>query len=685
MSQDPTIVQPMKSNLLIHESSPYLVQHAYNPVAWYPWGEEALKRAKEEDKPILISIGYSACHWCHVMERESFENAAVAEVMNANFINIKVDREERPDIDQIYMEAVQSMNLRGGWPLNVFLTPETKPFYGGTYFPSSHWVNLLKQISSAFQNNRKELEQSAEEFTRSLNHSEIQKYGLSEPEYNFSIDDIDIGYRKLGRNFDHKYGGFDKAPKFPMPSTGLFLLRYLHLAKNESALKHLKLTLDRMAMGGLYDQVGGGFARYSTDVEWFAPHFEKMLYDNGQLISLYAEAYAVTREPLYKQVVYSTCEWVEQEMTNKEGGFFSAMDADTEGEEGKFYVWTKDEIKTLFPEEHALVSDYYSIGTGGNWEDGKNILFRNLSDLAFSNKHKIPLDQLLKKIASWNSLLFQKRNNRTKPALDDKILTSWNGIMLKGLVDAYRVFDEQKFLDLALRSAAFLRLKIQGSDKLYHNYKNGHGVVEGYLEDYAFVIQAYIALYQATFQEQWLVDAQVLTSYVLEHFYDNEDGMFYYTSALSEPLIARKKDLFDNVIPSSNAVMATNLHWLSHLLDSDKFKDISYRMVARIKKLLPTDLAYLCHWACLYTYHITPTTEIAIAGDYFIKFRKEFDKYYMPNTVFAGTPGYSELSVLKGRYPKDGWETSIFVCKNKTCGNPAHNIKDALQQMEDLR
>lgn len=669
------------ANALIHESSPYLIQHAYNPVQWLPWSEDALRKAQEENKPILISIGYSACHWCHVMERESFQNEAVADLMNNGFINIKVDREERPDIDQIYMEAIQSMNLKGGWPLHVFLTPDAKPFYGGTYFPSNHWINLIKQITIAFQKNRKELEHSADEFTRTLNHSEIEKYGLTHPEYNFSIDDIDIGYRKLRRNFDHKFGGLDKSPKFPMPSIGTFLLRYFHLTKNESALKHLKLTLDRMAMGGLYDQVGGGFARYSTDVEWFVPHFEKMLYDNGQLISLYSEAYVLTKDPLYKQVVYKTCEWVQKEMTDQEGAFFSALDADSEDEEGKFYVWSKEEIKKIFPEDYDLVCDYYNIGVGGNWEDGKNILFKNLSDLAFANKHKIPLEKLTLKVEFWTNRMYEQRSSRTRPGLDDKILTSWNGIVLKGLVDAYRIFDEDKFLQQALRCAEFLKSKIAGSDKLYRNYKNGKGSVDGYLDDYAFVIQSFIALYQATFEESWLQEAQVLSSYVLDHFYDKDDHLFYYTSDISPSLIARKKEIFDNVIPPSNSVMATNLYWLGHLLDLDKFKDISTKMLGRVKKLLPTDLAYLCNWASLCTYHITPTAEISIAGDYYLKFRKELDKHFIPNAIYAGTPSSSQLSILKGRHPKEGWETTIFVCQNKSCNKPVYNTQDALKQL----
>jgi uncharacterized protein YyaL (SSP411 family) len=675
----------IKPNSLINESSPYLLQHAYNPVQWYPWGNEALERARAEDKPILVSIGYSACHWCHVMEKECFENETVAQVMNENFINIKVDREERPDVDQIYMEALQTMNLRGGWPLNVFLTPQAKPFYGGTYFPATHWVNLLNQISTAFINNRNELEHSAEEFTRTLNYSEINKYGLVSDEPGYSLETLDAAYKKIEKGFDKKLGGMDRAPKFPMPSIYLFLLRYFELSEKPDALRQVKITLDKIAMGGIYDQAGGGFARYSSDAEWFAPHFEKMLYDNGQLITLYSEAFTVTGTPLYKKVVYQSIAWLQREMTSEEGAFFSALDADSEGEEGKFYVWTKDEIAQLFPDELSLVCDYYTIANTGNWENGHNILFRNLSDQAFANKHKINPEQLEKMVARWNATLLRERNKKIRPSLDDKILASWNGIMLKGLVDAGRAFDEPAFLEMAVKNAEFLRSRLRHGNKLYHTCKNGSASIEGYLEDYAFVIQGYISLYQATFDEQWLTEAQLLTDEAIVHFYNESEQLFYFTSISADPLIARKKEIFDNVIPSSNSVMAANLYWLSLLLESDHYKILSLSMLNRIKGLLPTEPNYLSNWACFHACLVTPTAEIAIAGDYYLEFRKELDKHFLFNAVFAGTKNHSKLPLLRNRTPKDGWETTIFVCFDRTCGLPVHNVEDALQQLNVLK
>jgi uncharacterized protein len=681
MSQKESSKSPQHTNRLANESSPYLLQHAHNPVDWYPWGEEALKKAKEENKPIIVSIGYSACHWCHVMERECFENEDIAKIMNEKFVNIKVDREERPDIDQIYMDALQSMNIQGGWPLNVFLTPDAKPFYGGTYFPPSHWVNLLNQISAAFKDHRDELEKSAEEFTRALNHSEINKYGLHDPATSFNKEDLDTIFTLLEKKFDKKLGGTDKAPKFPMPSIYLYLLRHYHITKNESALRHVKLTLDKMAYGGIYDQIGGGFARYSTDKEWFAPHFEKMLYDNGQLMTLYSEAYAVTKDPLYKEVVYETINFIQREMTSEEGGFYSALDADSEGEEGKFYVWTMDEIEKILKGDAPLFIDYYNIKKGGNWEKENNILNRELSDPAFANKHKLGLDDLKKKVSGWKKILLGKRNQRIRPGLDDKILASWNAMMLRGLADAYRVFDEQKFLDIALKNAAFLRNKMSEGIHLSHSYKNGKAKIDGYLEDYAFVIQAYVALYEATFDEQWLNEANKLTQYVTEHFYDKEEEMFYFTGDTGQQLIARKKEIFDNVIPASNSVMAGNLYRLGILFDNKEYTTLSLKMLGRVKKLIIAEPSYLSYWACLMSTQVEPTAEVAITGKDYLHFRKKIDEDYHPNIILAGTRSKSILPLLEGREASDG-ETIIYVCFEKTCKLPVTSVEEALKMIK---
>jgi len=667
-------------NRLINQNSPYLRQHAYNPVDWYPWGEEALTKAKKEDKAIIVSIGYSSCHWCHVMERESFESEEVAAIMNRDFICIKVDREERPDIDQIYMDALQSMNVRGGWPLNVFLTADAKPFYGGTYFPPAHWMNLLSQIAKAYVEHRSELEKSAEAFTNALNHSEVLKYNLSDVETSFEKEELEQIFAALESNFDHKWGGKQPAPKFPMPSIYLFLLRYYSISKNEAALKHIKLTLDKMAIGGLYDQVGGGFARYSTDDEWFAPHFEKMLYDNGQLLSLYSEAYAVTKSELYKQVIYETIDFLQREMMREEGGFYSALDADTEGIEGKFYVFTERELNELAIPDRQLFDDYYAINPEGNWEHSFNILYRRLSDAAFANKHKVSLEDLHSKVKKWKSILMNARSKRIKPGLDDKILTSWNGLILRGLVDAYRIFDEESFLQLALKNARFIQQKLTTSAKLYHSYKDNKTSTDGFLEDYAFVIHGYLSLYQATFEEEWLFEAKKLCDYVIKEFWDAQEELFYFTSHSGEKLIARKKELFDNVIPASNSEMAINLYLLGHYFDSENYSMVACKMIGRIKKMILLEPSYLSNWACLFACLVQPTAEIAITGQDAIVYRKELDKHYLPNVIFAGTKSRSNLPLLEGREAKDS-QTRIFVCYNKTCQLPVKSPAEALKQL----
>lgn len=672
---------PSHSNKLIHETSPYLLQHAHNPVDWYPWGKEALNKAKEEDKPVLVSIGYSACHWCHVMERESFEQEAIAAVMNKNFICIKVDREERPDVDQIYMDAVQSMGLQGGWPLNVFITPDQKPFYGGTYFPPQHWAQLLQNVAQAFVNNRGELENSADQFTAALSMSEVKKYGLEESTTDLSDQDMAEIYQKFAQNFDQVKGGTKKAPKFPMPVNWLFLLHYFAFTNNENAKKQTDLTLKEMAYGGIYDQIGGGFARYSVDADWLVPHFEKMLYDNGQLVSLYSEACQLTKSEMYKDIVYQTIGFVAREMTHQEGGFYSALDADSEGEEGKFYIWTKDEIENIVGEESSLIMEYYNVHPQGNWEDKKNILHVKESAEAFAKKYDLNETDFKEILQQSNIKLLKARNSRIRPGLDDKILTAWNGIMLKGLTDAYAVFGEKKFLDLALKNAGFIEKNLRNGDQLWRSYKNGKSSLEGYLDDYAFVIQAYTGLYQVTFDEKWLYEAKKLTQYAIKNFYDEKEELFFYTDNNSEKLIARKKEIFDNVIPGSNSVMAENLHFLGLLLDSRTFGNISKKMVQKISKLVKMEPGYLANWTGLFTFLIKPTAEIAIVGPEAEQLRKKIEQRYYPNKVIMGTLESSDLPLLEDKVAVDG-KTTIYVCYNKTCQLPVHEVEKAFELMQ---
>ncbi len=676
-------------NQLQYETSPYLLQHAENPVDWYPWGEEALTKALEEDKPILVSIGYSACHWCHVMERESFEMEAVAQVMNEHFVCIKVDREERPDVDAIYMDAVQAMGVQGGWPLNVFLMPDAKPFYGVTYLPQKNWVNLLDSIQAAFAEHRSDLAQSAEGFARELNLTDAERYGLSQNDPLFAAEMLDVLYRKVAVKADDEKGGMRRAPKFPMPSVWRFLLRYYDVTvalgvENEAALHQVTLTLDRMALGGIYDQLGGGFARYSTDANWFAPHFEKMLYDNGQLLTLYSEAYSLTRSPLYKHVIYQTINFCQRELLSPEGGFYSALDADSEGVEGKFYTFTTPELREILGVDFDWFAELYTITEDGNWEEERNILHRTESDESFAERMGWSLADLNVRLDATHTRLLRVRNERIRPGLDDKILCSWNGLMLKGLATAYRVFGEPEFLTLALRLAYFIMKKMRDSrnGRLWHTYKLGRARQTGFLDDYATVIDGLLALYQATFTESWLTEADQLMQYVLTNFTDNQvddptgaDPLFFFTDKNGEELIARRKELFDNVIPSSNSMMAENLYALSLLLDRPNYAERADQMVGRVQPLVQQNADYLTNWASQFALRARPTAEIAIVGPDAEQFRAEIDAEFYPNKVLCGTTDTSVLPLLQQRGPVEG-QTAIYVCYNRACQLPVLQVAD---------
>ncbi|GAB3339334.1 thioredoxin domain-containing protein [Larkinella ripae] len=685
-------------NRLARESSPYLLQHAHNPVDWFPWGADALQKAQLENKPILVSIGYSACHWCHVMERESFENESIAEIMNAHFVCIKVDREERPDVDAIYMDAVQAMGVQGGWPLNVFLMPDAKPFYGLTYLPPRQWANLLQSVRSAFDEQPDKLADSAEGFARHLNMSVTEQYYLTDAAPAFSRELLDAMYQKLAASFDPAKGGPRRAPKFPMPSIYGFLLRYYQVTQHEETLQHLRRTLDFMALGGIYDQIGGGFARYSVDDQWFAPHFEKMLYDNGQLVTLYSEAYSLTQRSLYRNTVFQTIDFLKRELTSPEGGFYSALDADSEGVEGKFYTWTTADLRTILDDDFNWFSELYHIAPDGNWEEhegvGRNILHRVVSDEDFARMQGLSLDELSGKLATAHQKLMTVRNQRIRPGLDDKILCSWNGLMLKGLVTAYRVFDEPSFLELAERNAGFIHQKLTHSEtgQLWHSYKSGGNDAPGtatltaYLEDYAAVIDGYLALYQATFKESYLQEADRLARYTLDHFWDEEDHLFYFTDQTGEALIARKKEVFDNVIPASNSMMAHNLYTLSLLLEkpvegAPAYADLVNAMLGRVQPLLQQNAEYLTHWAALYAMRVEPTAEIAIVGPDAGLFRREIDQRFYPNKVLAGTESESDLPLLENRTTING-QTAIYVCYNRACQLPVNRVEDAFKSLE---
>jgi uncharacterized protein YyaL (SSP411 family) len=667
------------TNDLIHESSPYLLQHAHNPVNWYPWGEKAFKKAKEEHKLVIISIGYSACHWCHVMEHESYEDTTVARIMNEHFVSIKVDREERPDIDQLYMNTAYLIGGIGGWPLNVLTLPDGKPFFAGTYFSKTNLIKVLNYFVDIQHKDPSSLTDQANKITNGI--KSIENIVLVNEKSVLTNSDLDSFFDKLKPNIDFEKGGMNHAPKFPMPSNWEYLMHYYSISKNPDVLKAVTSTLDNMAKGGIYDQIGGGFSRYSTDENWHIPHFEKMLYDNAQLVSLYSHAWQLTKNPLYKNIVYQTLDFIEREMTSSEGGFYSSLDADSEGEEGKFYEWTKEEVESVLGNKAPLFLDYFDITRSGNWENGKNVLHIKSSDIEISKKFNITITELSNRIESDRELLLKSRNKRLKPGVDDKILTAWNAIMLEGYVDAYRAFGEEKFLKAALKNGDFLNDKsINKKAEITRNYKNGKSSVPGLLDDYAFTISAFTDLYQATFDEKWLHKANELTDYTILHFFDNSSGMFYYTSDNHSDLIARKMEISDNVIPSSNSEMAMNLFLLGNYFNNDSFIQKAQQMLNNVQKSLQQNIFAYSNWGQLGIHFIKPVYEVAIVGSDWDRNRKTLDNNYLPDAIFLGGKNEGTLSLLESKLVSG--QTTIYVCVNKTCKIP---VTDALLALKQLK
>ena len=667
------------TNRLIHESSPYLLLHAHNPVDWYPWGEEALTRAKRENKLLIISIGYSACHWCHVMEKESFRDTSVAKLMNAHFIPIKVDREERPDLDQLYMHAARLIAGKGGWPLHVIALPDGRPVYAGTYYPKENWKSLLLKMHTLYTESPNDVEKMAEAVTAGI--CQLDTLNLDKGTANFNAIDLDSIYNKWKEKLDILWGGLRGTPKFPMPVGVEFLLRYYFVTQEPDVLDAVKTQLDRMALGGIYDQIGGGFARYSVDAFWKIPHFEKMLYDNAQLISLYSSAFQLTKDPLYKEVVYQTVDFIEHELTSPEGRFYSSIDADSEGEEGKYYVWHQKEIEEILGKQAKLVMDYYHISGLGNWEEGKNVLCRRYRDELFARKNGLKLNALKKRVKEANEKLVQIRSKRIHPAVDEQILTSWNALMLKALVDSYRAFNDSEFLKQAIQNANFIQEnRIADDGQILRSYHDGEKNVNGFLDDYALTIQAYIGLYQATFDETWLSRADTLTNYVLQHFYDQNQHMFYYTSDLAPKLIARKMEIPDQVIPSSNSVMAHNLFLLGTLLDRPVYLEYSRKMMQRVKSHLVDGGPYYGNWSRLLVNFVFPPYEVVIVGDDANQKRRELDEHFLPNVILAGSAEESALPLLRDRLVNG--KTLVYVCQNGTCQLPVEKIEDAIQLMK---
>jgi uncharacterized protein YyaL (SSP411 family) len=663
------------TNALVNETSPYLLQHANNPVDWYPWNEETLAKAQKEGKLLIISIGYSACHWCHVMEHESFEDEQVAQVMNERFINIKVDREERPDIDQVYMNAVQLMQQRGGWPLNCIALPDGRPVWGGTYFTKAQWIEQINQVANFYEQRPQEMLDYAQKLAKGIQQSELVSYNKEKP--NFSWQDLENTLEPWSKQFDYKEGGPKRAPKFPIPNNYLFLMRYAHLKQDNKLSEYVQLTLDKMAWGGIYDQVGGGFARYSTDKLWKVPHFEKMLYDNAQLVSLYSEAYTCYGKEMYKDIVEQTLAFVRRELSNDNGAFYSALDADSEGLEGKFYVWEKEEIKSLLGQDYPLFAKYYNINHKGYWEEGNYILVKDQSDADFCKKENLELDVFQQKVKQWQSKLLEEREQRTRPALDDKSLTSWNALMCQAYTEAYLAFGNKYYLHTAIKNARFILDKqCQSDHSLWHSYKDGHSSINGFLEDYALTISAFIRLYEATFDEQWLNKAKDLTDYCHAHFYDSQSGMFFFTSDLDVPLVARKMEINDNVMPASSSVMGNNLFALGQLLDNSDYLNMAQLQLNNIKSYMPSYGSGYSNWAILMLNYIAPFYEVAIVGTQAVQKALDFKQHYAPNTLLLGSMTDSPLPLLQNKMLEG--QTTFYLCQNKSCQLPTTELPAVL-------
>lgn len=670
-------------NRLAQESSPYLLQHAHNPVDWYAWGEEALEKARREDRPILVSIGYSTCHWCHVMERESFEDPEVAAFMNEHFVNIKVDREERPDVDQIYMDAVQALTQSGGWPLNCFLLPDGRPFYGGTYFPPrpAHqrpsWKQVLAAMNDAFRNKRATVDEQAEKLMDYLRNSNGAFSGndlgeVAESVDPFGADLLESTFYRLRDRFDRVEGGFGGAPKFPGSMGIEFLLRYHHFTGNAEALEHAEMSLAKMIQGGIYDQLGGGFARYATDRAWLVPHFEKMLYDNALLVSALSEAYQITGNPLYRETVEETLEYVRREMTCPEGGFYSAQDADSEGVEGKFFVWEKKEIEELLGDAADLFCRFYDVTEEGNWEE-TNILHRLFSFQEFSEKNRISTDELREKMAAARQKLFEARAQRIPPGLDDKGLLDWNALMVSAHAKAFLALGREEYRETAVRTIRFLcRAYRQSPDgfSFFHTWKNGRAKTEAFLDDYANLIAALLDVYSIEFDLSLLELARDLCFHVREHFYDETDGFFHFAPPGQKDLVLRKKDLYDNATPSGNSTMVHNLFRLSLLTGNrHRERETALRLLGRMRESAQRYPNAFARYASAFFWAARPAEECAVIGPNARAEAVCLQRAFAPDAVWMASPDADPAWPLLADRPSDG-RTALYVCRDHACQAP---------------
>ncbi|MEX2513269.1 MAG: thioredoxin domain-containing protein [Cyclobacteriaceae bacterium] len=669
------------TNALIHESSPYLLQHAHNPVDWKAWSQEALEEAKSENKLVLVSIGYSSCHWCHVMEEETFEDKEIAEIMNKNFINIKVDREERPDVDMVYMTALQLMKGNGGWPLNVITLPNGKPIYGGTYHTKDEWAQILTQVRDFYRNDPVKANEYADMVAEG-----IQEVNQIVPKVDFEkLTDtvLHAQVEKWKPYWDKKWGGEKGDQKFMMPGNLDFLLDYGVLNADEATLHQVKNTLDKMAMGGVYDQIGGGFFRYSTEETWSFPHFEKMLYDNAQLIGLYSKAYKVFKEPLYKEVVMETIDFLDREMKNPDGGYYAAMDADSEGEEGKYYVWKNEELANSLGSEFILFASYFDLDPDRIWENDNHVLFRKTSDKRFLEEHSLTapeLDQLKNK---WKEILLTARNKRPEPNKDDKIITSWNALLINGYLEAFTAFDNAEYLRKAEAIFRFIQDNSLKDNQLIHSFKKGGRQVDGFLEDYAFLVNALIRLYSVTMNVEYLDQAKTLHKKAFSLFDDEQSGMFHYNE--NKDLISKIIRTHDGVLPSPNAVMANNLFLLGHVFYDPEMIKKSKEMISTMLSVMEEDPPSYGRWSALLMQTTKNFYEIAVVGENAGSMLKTLNKAHLPNTLIVGSNSESNLPLFKDRFLKD--KSYIYVCQNNTCKLPISSADLVIRQLnktEDL-
>lgn len=669
-------------NQLHKETSPYLLQHKDNPIFWKSWNDTALEEAQKNNQLLIISVGYSACHWCHVMEHESFEDSEVAELMNKNFVSIKVDREERPDIDSVYMKAVQLMTQQGGWPLNVVALPDGRPVWGGTYFRKEQWLSVLEQLAEMWKDEPQKMIDYAENLEKALGSlTQI----IEQPTSENNQEVLDNFLEKWSKSFDLDFGGYARAPKFMMPTNYRFLMRYAYQNNHEPLLEYVNLTLTKIAFGGIFDVIDGGFSRYSVDMKWHVPHFEKMLYDNGQLVSLYSDAYKLTKNPLYKEIVEKTLNFVEREWLTDEGGFYSAFDADSldekgKKEEGAFYVWKKEELQEVFKSDFELFSTIFSINDFGYWEHNNYVLIQEKPLEIIANDFGISVNELQSKKKYFEETLFEIREKRHKPALDDKILTSWNAIMNRGFTDAYKALQNPKYLEIAQKNIEFIKQNLWSENgNLLRTYKNKTAKINGFLEDYAFVIDALIGLYEVTSNENYLSEAKQLTDYTLDKFYNSEKGLFRFKSVEDKSLVSENYEIEDNVIDSSNSVMAQNLYRLSVYFGLSHYEDICEKMLRIVISNIDYPSAF-SNWLNVFMNFDSSEKEVAICGENALGNLQEINSYYLPNVVIVATEKESNLPFLKNRFTEN--ILNYFVCQNKVCDLPLQKLEDVLNKLK---